>query len=195
MRIVSGTLRGRAIPSHRSLAGIRLTSARLKEAIFSMLGDDLTGHSFLDLCAGSGQVGLEALSRGAQVLLNEPDRCRCDRIRSLLGQWQVEGAETRCMTAQRLVAQLGAEDRRFDVVYVDPPYQAERGGRPLSLDLLEELGRVCPLEEQGLVLVQHRARLALPVQAGTLQLLQRRSYGSTELCIYRVGDGADQACP
>ena len=73
MRIVTGTLRGRHIASGQ-LGSLRLTSSRLKESIFSMLGPDLQGTHFLDLCAGSGQMGLEALSRGAHVVFNEPDR-------------------------------------------------------------------------------------------------------------------------
>lgn len=195
MRIVSGSLRGRTIPSRRCLADIRLTSAMLKEAIFSMLGSDLTGCAFLDLCAGSGQVGLEAASRGAQVLLNEPDHRRCEQIRALVSQWRVEDARVECVRAQRLIPLLQEQGSRFDVIYVDPPYHALRDGRPLSLDLLEGLGDAHLLCERGLVLVQHQSELPLPEQVGALGVLRRRPYGTTTLSVYGCGPAADQPVP
>ena len=106
MRIVTGTYRGRQIPSGRRLRQIRLTSTRLKEAVFSMLGPNLKGRTFLDLCAGSGQMGLEALSRGASVELNEPDYLRRQHIRALLYQWKAGVAGLHSLKAQHLIPQL-----------------------------------------------------------------------------------------
>ena len=104
MRIVTGIYRGRRIPSGNRLGDIRLTSTRLKEAVFSMLGPDLQGQTFLDLCAGSGQIGLEALSRGATVEFNEPDRRRLSQIRSLLDEWRAEVAALHYRVGDRLLA-------------------------------------------------------------------------------------------
>ena len=101
VRIVTGTLRGRRIASNR-LGNLRLTSSRLKESIFAMLGPDLKGSHFLDLCAGSGQMGLEALSRGAHVVFNEPDRRRYSILRSMLREWRV-GAQMFDTRAEMLI--------------------------------------------------------------------------------------------
>ena len=77
MRIVTGRLRGRTIPfSPKRHGDIRVTSGRLKEAVFDRLGSCLKGLRFLDICAGSGQIALEAYSRGATVTAVEPDRRR-----------------------------------------------------------------------------------------------------------------------
>ena len=184
MRIVTGLLKGRVIPSHRSLAEIRLTSSRLKEALFSSLGADLSGRTFLDLCAGSGQIGLEAYSRGAEVVLNEPDPGRCRQIRRLLRRWGISGVELFEVRGELLIPRLGMQNRRFDLVYLDPPYHAGLDGGPLALALVERLSDGAILEETALVLVQHSSGLELPENAGCLAVLRRRIYGGTGLTIY-----------
>ncbi len=184
MRIITGQLRGRPIPSGR-LGNLRLTSSRLKEAIFSMLGADIEGTNFLDLCAGSGQMGLEALSRGAQVVFNEPDRRRHRLLRDLLRQWRV-GAEMHAMRAEILIPQLGRETRRFHTIYIDPPYHAHarHADAALCLALLERLAETPLLDPEGLIFIQHQADLAMPATAGALQCLRHRQYGETQLSIY-----------
>ena len=181
MRIVTGIYRGRRIPSGGRLGDIRLTSARLKEAVFSMLAPDLGGQTFLDLCAGSGQIGLEALSRGATVELNEPDRRRLNQIRSLLYQWQAGVAGLHSDKAQSLIA----TGRRFDIVYADPPYHARYHKAPLLLGLIEALGQSTLLGDGGLLFVQNQIELDLPESSGRLALTQRRAYGNTALGIYQ----------
>lgn len=185
VRIVTGTYRGRQIPSGRRLRQIRLTSTRLKEAVFSMLGPNLKGRTFLDLCAGSGQMGLEALSRGASVEINEPDHRRRRQIRSLLYQWKagVEGLHS--VKAQHLIPQLAAAGRRFDIIYADPPYHARYCGAPLLLGLIEALGESPLFNDEGLLFVQHQIDLDVPEQSGHLALSKQRTYGNTTLSIYR----------
>ena len=186
MHIVTGTYRGRQIPSGRRLRQIRLTSTRLKEAVFSMLGPDLKGRAFLDLCAGSGQMGLEALSRGASVELNEPDHRRRRQIRTLLYQWKAGVAGLHAVKAQHLIPQLAAAGCRFDIVYADPPYHARYCGAPLLLGLIEVLGESALFNDGGLLLVQHQIDLDVPEHSGHLALAQQRTYGNTALSIYRL---------
>ncbi|MEE2874707.1 MAG: 16S rRNA (guanine(966)-N(2))-methyltransferase RsmD [Candidatus Latescibacterota bacterium] len=186
VRIVTGTYRGRRIPSGNSLGDIRLTSTRLKEAVFSMLGPDLDGQTFLDLCAGSGQIGLEALSRGATVELNEPDRRRLNQIRSLLYEWRAGVAALHSAKAQALIPSVAGEDRRFDIIYADPPYHARYAGSPLLLGLIEALGESTLLNEDGLFFAQHQTELSLPESSGRLQRTQQRTYGNTALAIYQL---------
>jgi len=186
LRIVTGHLKGRVIPADRGRDDIRLTSSRLKEAIFAMLGVDLSGQTFLDLCAGSGQIGLEACSRGARVTLNEPDRRRCDRLRRLLQQWQVREVELHNAKAQAIIPRLRDQGRRFDTVYLDPPYPATQSDRPLSLSLFEQLNGGQLFTADGLLLVQHQIKMELPGTTGKLSLLRRRDYGNTALSIYRI---------
>ena len=186
MRIVTGTYRGRQIPSGQRLRQIRLTSTRLKEAVFSMLGPDLKGCTFLDLCAGSGQMGLEALSRGASVELNEPDHRRRRQIRSLLYQWKAGVAGLHSVKAQHLIPQLAEAGHRFDIVYADPPYHARYCGAPLLLGLIEALGESELFNDGGLLFVQHQIDLDVPEQSGHLALTEQRAYGNTTLSIYQL---------
>jgi 16S rRNA (guanine966-N2)-methyltransferase len=186
MRIVTGQLKGRTIPfNSRQKNSLRLTSSMLKEAVFAMLGADLEGDSFLDLCAGSGQMGLEAYSRGACVALNEPDQRRCGHIRSLVKKWRLEGIELHSEKAQVLLPRLQAREQNFHIVYLDPPYDATFDSEPLSLALLARLGDSCIMQRDGLVLAQVQKGLDLPAQKGQLALQRQRTYGQTILGIYQ----------
>ena len=184
MRIVTGTLRGRRIPSGQ-LGNLRLNSSRLKESIFAMLGPNLQETHFLDLCAGSGQMGLEALSRGAHVVFNEPDRRRYSILRNTLREWKV-GAQMFDTRAEMLIPRLGEEARLFDTIYLDPPYHIRHGGEPLSIALLDKLSITPLLRAEGLILAQHQRELELPEEIGALQRLKAREYGNTRLSIYAL---------
>ncbi len=191
MRIVTGSLRGRPIPFNtRRQGAIRLTPSALKEAVFGMLGAHLHDLTFLDLCSGSGQMGLEAYSRGATVQMNEPDRRRHRQIRALMRQWRIQGPLLHQRKAQQLIAELAQEALRFDAIYLDPPYHETWHGRPLVAGLLEELGRHLLLLPQGELYVQHQVELELPEQTGELTLHKARKYGRTTLSIFRLATSA-----
>ena len=186
MRIVTGSLRGRRIPVSSSRQGdIGVTSSRLKEALFDRLGPSLEGIAFLDLCAGSGQIALEAYSRGARVTAVEPDRRRREVLRRLMDSWGVNHLELLGGRAQTALRKLAAEGRRFDVVYLDPPYRALHNGRPLSQVLLAAAGRSGILAGGGQLLVQHPKSLDLPEAPEGLQRVDSRLHGTTELSEYR----------
>ena len=186
MRIVTGSLRGRRIPVSSSRQGdIGVTSSRLKEALFDRLGPSLEGIAFLDLCAGSGQIALEAYSRGARVTAVEPDRRRREALRRLMESWGVNHLELMGGRAQTVVRKLAADGRRFDVVYLDPPYRALHNGRPLSQVLLAAAGRSGILAGGGRLLVQHPGSLELPEAPEGLRRVDTRRHGTTELSEYR----------
>ena len=120
-RIVAGAAGGRrlAVPP----SGTRPTSDRVREALFSALAHDpgLDGAAVLDLCAGSGALGLEALSRGAaHVLLVESDRRAAAVLRRNVAAVDLPGAQVRAAPAAAVLA--GQADRAFDLLLVDPPY-------------------------------------------------------------------------
>ena len=149
-----------------------------------MLGP-LDGRAFLDLCAGSGQMALEAFSRGASVTSCEPDPRRYRALKHVLGDWDVDARlQLLNIKAQMAISQLCQRQQRFFAVYVDPPYDAVMSGRPLFTSLVEQLGREGLLEEDGLLLVQHPARQPLDAVAG-LTLERSREYGDTALSSFR----------
>ena len=187
LRIITGTLKGRTIPFNpRRQGAIHITSSRLKEAFFSMLGTDLVGQTFLDLCGGCGQIGLEAYSRGARLTLNEADARRLGHIRRLVRDWHLHGTELHQAKAQNLLPHLREQHRRFDAIYVDPPYGATFHTRPLSLALLDQLADGALLAAGGRIAVQHQKDLKFPSRPERLALTSERSCGDTTLSIYHL---------
>lgn len=177
MRITGGRARGRVIPG-RVRDGVRPTSSRVREALFSVLGQDLSGQRVLDAFGGSGLLGLEAWSRGAEVVAVEQRRAVAD---VLLRSAQALGA-----TGQGWSMVVGDVGRRvgalgtFDGVLADPPY-ADDPSR-----WLEVLG---PAATRWLV-YEAPAAARLPSRVGDLALDRPRPFGNTTLWIYQAEDEA-----
>src|SRR5215213_9117949 len=118
MRIIAGSRKGHTIHAPKGIE-TRPTGDRVREAAFNLIGP-VDGASVLDLFAGSGAMGLEALSRGAdRAVFVESDREACRAIERNLDKLRLTGAEVLCDEAHRFLAY---ERRRFDLVLVDPPY-------------------------------------------------------------------------
>ena len=174
MRVIAGAFKGRrlAVP-----AGVRTrpTADRVREALFSMLGD-VTGARVLDLYAGSGALSIEALSRGAAAAtLVDWDRRALAAIRRNL-----EGLDTHArVRRQDAVRYLRSARGPFDLVFVDPPYDlAARLAEPLS----ELLPPVLSPDARIVTESDKRTPLELP-----LPLLTHRTYGDTRVAIHRGG--------
>src|SRR5204862_5916295 len=123
MRIIAGQYRGRVLKSPPSMQ-IRPTSDRLRETLFNVLTPRLDEARFLDLCAGSGAVGIEALSRGASfVTFVDRSRRSCQLIEANLGLCRVpdEQREIYCSEASEFLRQTKAE--QWDIIFFDPPYK------------------------------------------------------------------------
>ena len=179
MRVVAGQARGRRLQTPRGL-GVRPTSERVRQALMDILAPWTQGRRWLDLYAGSGAVGIEALSRGAgQVVFVERHRLACRTILANLQQTGLQDrAELRCQEVRSALAQLAQEGRRFDVIFADPPYQPH--GAPLEeLEIL--LVRL--LAPGGLVAVEHSARHRPPRWA-SLRRVREARYGETQISFY-----------
>jgi 16S rRNA (guanine966-N2)-methyltransferase len=172
VRIIAGERRGATIAAPPGLA-TRPTGDRVREAAFNLIGpvDDAT---VLDLYAGSGALGLEALSRGAaSATFVESDRAACRVIAENLAKLRFTGARVTCADA---IWTLRQETRTYDLVLVDPPYEQ---WDELEPKLGELLGRV--LAKDGLLVVEtgSRTQPALP-----LALRTSRRYGSARLTLF-----------
>lgn len=176
MRIVAGSRKGQRIAAPKGTV-TRPTGDRVREAAFALLGP-LEGAAVLDLFAGSGALGLEALSRGAaSCLFVERDRRACRVVGENLARLGLAGRVRQADAIQALRGEARA-GRRYHLVLIDPPYEEwERYERPL--------GRLLPavLADGGLVLVETAARVepALP-----LDLVTTRRYGSARLTLFRA---------
>jgi 16S rRNA (guanine966-N2)-methyltransferase len=178
MRVIAGTLGGRRLraPSGR---GTRPTSDRVREALFSMLGD-VGGARVLDLFAGTGALGIEALSRGAErALFVERDATALRVLETNLGDLGLTppAAEIHSGDARALLRTARDRGDKYDLVFIDPPYeQAREWGRELAATLPALLAPGARVVVES----DRRARLELP-----LDVERERRYGDTSVTIHR----------
>ncbi len=175
LRIVGGEAGGRRIRVPRG-ATVRPTAGRVRGALFAILGERVRGAEVLDLFAGSGGLGLEALSRGARsCLFVDRDAACVAAVRDNAADLGFSGrAEARRGDALATARALRAEGRSFDVVLLDPPYRAAPWDEILGL-LAGGL-----LRPGGVAVAEHAAGEAVPEVPG-LAVLDRRRYGDTVL--------------
>ena len=160
---------------------VRPTSARVREAIFDILGHSCEGDAVLDLYAGAGTLGIEALARGARALVAvERDR---EVARVLEGNLTRSGGEGSHRLvrgdAVAVIRRLAANGARFDVIFADPPYDAGEIER-----ILGELAVLPLLNEDGVAVVEHSPREDGPERIGGLRRFDRRVYGQTNVSFY-----------
>jgi 16S rRNA (guanine966-N2)-methyltransferase len=175
MRIIAGSRKGHTIHAPRGLA-TRPTADRVREAAFNLIGP-LEGASVLDLYAGSGAYGLEALSRGAaRAVFVESDPAACRAIERNLDRLRLSGAAVvRDDAVRALAAETGA-GRRYDLVLVDPPYGMFTELQPTFAAYLPSV-----LADDGLLVVETGAK-----EHPELPLAERtsRRYGSARLTLF-----------
>lgn len=189
VRISGGTAKGRKVGGKKAFSrtpggdDLRPTPAKVREALFNILRDEVTGASFLDLYAGTGAVGIEALSRGAaRAVFVDENPLRIKIIGHILGEFGFAGrAETEKTGAiDFLRRRSGAGEEPFDIIFLDPPYSS--GDIPVVLSLVGE-GTV--LRGGGILVAEHFSRTALPDAAGSLKMQKTYRYGDTSLTLYR----------
>jgi 16S rRNA (guanine966-N2)-methyltransferase len=178
MRIVAGAFGGRRLHAPRDLK-IRPTPDRVREAVFSIIASHLPGATVLDLFAGTGAMGLEALSRGAEraVFVDEdPGAIRLVRANTTLC-----GAAERAVIVQapveRALKRLSAAGDRFHVIFMDPPY-----GKGFIERTLPHLIDVA--HPGALVVAEHHVKDVLPDLVGQWMKSRERRYGDTEISFY-----------
>jgi 16S rRNA (guanine(966)-N(2))-methyltransferase RsmD len=170
VRIIGGQWRSRliAFPTH---AGLRPTPDRVRETLFNWLGQDLTGKSCLDLFAGSGALGFEAASRGAvRIVLVDRDRAVCAALNKSA---RVLGANQVSVLCEEARAFLTRDQRKFDVIFVDPPYAGE------------ELTHCVPqlsahLNDEGVLYIESDSRIVLTQE---WQVLREARAGSVRFLL------------
>ena len=190
MRIIGGALRGRTLKTLRG-AKTRPTADQLRQTLFDVLGESIRGSLFLDAYAGSGSVGIEALSRGArEAVLIESSRAAIQVIRANVKNLELAGrARTVPLSVDRALERLDREGLRFDTVFVDPPYEKiEEYARTLSaLDRLELLGPF------AWVIVEHSKRLGLETRYGRLLQKKQLRRGDSRLSFYILDNNAGES--
>ena len=180
-RISGGSERGRRLRSPKG-AGLRPTTERVRAAIFSIIGRDAVyGARVLDLYAGTGALGIEALSRGAsRADFVEVNSRRCQAIRESLREMGL--AEKGHVYRARAEKALHQVEDGYDLVLVDPPYNLD----PWDL-LMHQLDSGQLLNEDALVVAEHHQKSSLAETYGQLVQITSRRHGDTSISIYRAG--------
>ena len=180
MRISAGDHRGRRLRSPRGRQ-TRPTSEFLRQAVFNMLAAQVQGARFLDLFAGTGAVGLEALSRGASaVTFVEGEPRAVKSLRANVDALSFSGrARVIAGDALPMLARLEAAGTAFDIIFMDPPYAGDLAAR-----CMERLARGGILSENGILVVQAFHKTVLPERAGLLARVRERRYGESALVFY-----------
>jgi len=180
MRIIGGEAKGRRLGVPKGCR-IRPTSDRIKEALFNMLRP-IAGKSFLELYAGSGSVGLEALSRGAaRIVFIEKNPVLVHLIHKNLRECGFEGPhEALALDVRQGVKLLESRQIRFDVLFADPPYEEEYIDRTIRLIWESNL-----LSQDGLAVMQHSIREPINT-LDLLELYDQRRYGDTILSFLKL---------
>lgn len=175
MRVIGGEFRSRKLQSMPGM-DVRPTPDKVRESLFNIISQEIEGAVFVDAYAGTGAVGIEALSRGARhVIFIENDRAAADLIRRNLASFKAE-ARSRVIRGGAALY-LGTLDA--DIAFIDPPYPKEREYQA-SMEALES-------KPPGLVIVQHATRFALKGQYGPLQRTRSVKYGDNTLSFFSEG--------
>jgi 16S rRNA (guanine(966)-N(2))-methyltransferase RsmD len=186
MRISAGVAKGRRTATKKLLSEaskrehLRPTSSKVREALFDILRDSIREAVFVDLYAGTGTVGLEALSRGAKkAVFVEQNSLRARTIHEIVRELGFEGqAEVIRGKAYDFIVQHAAE--QADICFVDPPYKSS------EIDtILPHIGETGFLRKQGIVIVEHFFKRKVPEKAGNVIMSRSYRYGDTMLTVYR----------
>jgi 16S rRNA (guanine(966)-N(2))-methyltransferase RsmD len=180
MRIIAGTLKGRRLKSP-TWDGLRPTSDRLRETLFNILAPRIAGARVLDGYAGTGAVGIEALSRGAAaVTFVEQDRRAQALIAENLAHCGISGGYAIIQaSAERAIVELHARGATFDLILLDPPYADH--DTQITTVLTESAALVAP---DGLVVLEHARRRHVPTSAGPLAQTRIVNAGDSALTFY-----------
>jgi 16S rRNA (guanine(966)-N(2))-methyltransferase RsmD len=180
VRVTGGALKGRKLHPLRGMT-IRPTSDYLKESIFSILGGSTEDAVVLDLFAGTGSLGIEALSRGASTAVFVDNAAQA--IKTLIRNVKTCSLEEQSTILKRNVLRglnfLGSTGYLFDLIFVDPPYDKNCVEKTLQL-----LGRSGSISDLASIVVEHSRREILPEKVDCFTLSDQRDYGKTLVSFY-----------
>lgn len=181
MRVIGGEAKGRRLKVPRGRA-TRPTADLVRESLFNILAPRVAGARVLDLFAGSGGVGIEALSRGASeaVFVESDPRALAALKENLDALGLVDRARVIGRNAVRALEGLRASGERFDLIFADPPYHG-----PLAGETLAALTDGALLTPHGVLVMEHFAKHPLPKSAGVLRAVRTRRFGESSLTFFR----------
>lgn len=181
IRVISGSAGGLKLQTPTSEA-TKPTLDRVKEAVFSMLREDIYGATVLDLFAGSGALGIEALSRGAkECFFNDKSRNCCDIIRQNLKHTKLEAvSHISCNDYTEIISSFKNKKTKFDLILLDPPYNSAFYEE--ALQLITKSGIY---SDYCTILCEHSAECSLPEKIGAFYNIKTKKYGTVAVTLFR----------
>ncbi|WP_096199238.1 16S rRNA (guanine(966)-N(2))-methyltransferase RsmD [Bacillus sp. FJAT-45350] len=181
MRVVSGEKKGmplKAVPG----SSTRPTTDKVKESIFNMIGPYFDGGMALDLYGGSGGLGIEVLSRGAdKVIFVDQNKKAIDTIKENVNQCKYnDKVEIYRNDASRALKALIKREVSFSYIFLDPPYAKQQLASEISI--ISDHGL---LEENGVIVTEHDASVQLPEKVGSAICIRKETYGDTTISIFK----------
>ena len=174
MRVITGSARGRRLKTPENY-DIRPTADNVKEAVFNILQFDVEGRRVLDLFAGTGQLGIEALSRGAaSAVFVDRDRAAVQIVKENLKTCGLSGTVL-CADSLSYLRNCG----RFDLIFIDPPYDSG-----LYDEVLRTINQIDILSEGGIMIVEARRETPLCDMTAPYRRLREYRYGKVKICTY-----------
>ncbi|HTL60763.1 MAG TPA: 16S rRNA (guanine(966)-N(2))-methyltransferase RsmD [Nitrospira sp.] len=180
MRVIAGSHRGRRLTGPRGTP-LRPTSDKVREALFSILGSRIPGCRFLDLYAGTGAVGIEALSRGASVVTfveSDPKAVQIMR-KNLTACGLLEQADVCLRSTESFLRNRRSWNGPYDVVFADPPYADQN-----AVELVLHSWALGIPTADAVVIIEQAARVQAAAGADSVRLMRRYDYGDTSLLVY-----------
>ena len=188
MRVISGKAKGKKLKVPKLSRGrrIRPLTDQAKEALFNILGIKVPDSYFLDLFAGTGAVGIEALSRGAKIaIFVELDKRAVSSIRENLAATELDSsAEVYSLEVLKAIKVLDSKGSKFDIIFLGAPY-----GSPILEKALEKLSGSGLVKDDALVVAEHRAKHEISQNFGNLVRFRDSRYGDTVLSFYKLVAG------
>ena len=184
MRIIAGTARGRTIDAPRGRE-TRPVTDMIRESLFNIWQFDIEDAEFLDLFAGSGCMGIEALSRGARkVVMVDAGAEQVKVIKSNLTKTGLAGRSSEVLKADvfDVVGRFERTHRTFDIVYVDPPFTEPEIFAPM----MDALSTGALLKEGGTIAIRTAKRMEMPEAIGALQKVREKRYGASTVHFYAI---------
>jgi len=180
MRIITGKFKGLVLKEPKEK--LRPTQDKVRKAIFDILAGCIENESFLELFAGSGAVGIEALSRKAKfVCFVENDSDSIELLRENLTKIPVTNFAVKPLDAFVALKQFAEENKAFDIIFLDPPYCED-----LAKKILQSLDTCDILVPSGIVIIQHFKKDVIPETTDSLKLFKQKIYGDTVVSFYRM---------
>ncbi len=185
MRVITGSAKGIKLKTPDGL-DTRPTAERVKEALFSAIQNDIPGASVLDLFGGTGQLGIEALSRGAKsAVFVDKSRTACQLIRENLTRTKLDGQGS--VVCADYLSYLSGCKKQFDLILLDPPY-----AEVFLENALKRISEIDILSNHGIIIAERPVGKDLAAEFGCLRRFKEYKYGKTLIAVFRQAGEEDQ---